>query len=109
MSKERFSAWLIIHTREAVISMMHETSNFNVFIVGTVVTEARVRKILHKLVDEGVLPENWGANEMPIVAKNLTRAVFEDCLKEEPDVVAKVSSFGKVANSIAMKIARDMI
>lgn len=78
-------------------------------IVGTVVTEARVRKILHKLVDEGILPENWGADEMPIVAKNLPRAVFEDCLKEEPDVVAKVSIFGKVANSIAMKIARDMI
>lgn len=30
MSKERFSAWLIIHTREAVVNMMHETSNFNV-------------------------------------------------------------------------------
>lgn len=78
-------------------------------IVGTVVTEARVRKILHKLVDEGILPESWGADEMPIVAKNLPRAVHEDCLKEEPDVVAKVSNFGKVANSIAMKIARDMI
>lgn len=38
-------------------------------IVGTVVTEARVRKILHKLVDEGILSENWGADEMPIVAK----------------------------------------
>ena len=78
-------------------------------IVGTVVTEARVRKILHKLVDEGILPENWGADEMPIVAKNLPRAVFEDCLKEEPDVVAKVGNFGKVANNIAMKIARGMI
>lgn len=32
MSKERFSAWLIIRTREAVVNMMHETSNFNVLL-----------------------------------------------------------------------------
>ena len=70
---------------------------------------ARVVKILHKLVDEGVLPDNWGAESMPIVAKNLTKAVFEDCLKEEPETVAKVDNFGKIANGIAMRIARSMI
>lgn len=78
-------------------------------IAETIVTEARVIKILHKLVDDGVLPDNWGAESMPIVAKNLTKAVFEDCLKEEPETVAKVENFGKVANGIAMRIARSMI
>lgn len=29
MNEERFSAWLIIHTCEAIVNMMHETSNFN--------------------------------------------------------------------------------
>lgn len=75
----------------------------------TIVTEARVVKILHKLIDEGVLPENWGASEMPIVAKNLCKRVFEDCQKEEPETTAKIENFGKVANSICMTIARKFI
>lgn len=75
----------------------------------SIVTEARVTKILHKLVDEGILPENWGAKEMPIVAKNLTRRVFEDCMKEEPEIASQIANFGKVANSICMNIARKFI
>lgn len=75
----------------------------------TIVTEARVNKILNKFVDEGILPENWGATEMPIVAKNLTKAVYEDCLKEEPDIVKQISDFGKTANRICMEVARRKI
>jgi len=75
----------------------------------SIVTEARVTKILHKLVDEGILPENWGAKEMPIVAKNLCKRIFEDCLKEEPEIVSKIENFGKVANSIGMSIAKKFI
>lgn len=75
----------------------------------TIVTEARVNKILLKLVDEGVLPENWGAKEMGIVAKNLPCEVYADCIKEEPEIVKQIDSFGKIANSIAMGIARAKI
>lgn len=75
----------------------------------TIVTEARVNKILLKLVDEGILPENWGAKEMGIVAKNLPREVYADCIKEEPEIVKQIDSFGKIANSIAMGIARAKI
>ena len=75
----------------------------------SIVTEARVTKILHKLVDEGILPENWGAKEMPIVAKNLCGRVFKDCMKEEPETVSQIENFGKVANSICMSIARKFI
>lgn len=46
---------------------------------------------------------------MPIIAKNLTKAVYEDCIKEEPDTVNKISNFGKVANNIAMGIARNVM
>ena len=81
----------------------------NKLLCETIVTEARVTKILHKLIDEGILPENWGASEMPIVAKNLCKRVFEDCLKEEPETTAKIENFGKVANSICMTIARKFI
>lgn len=75
----------------------------------TIVTEARINKILNKFVDEGILPENWGATEMPIIAKNLTKAVYEDCLKEEPDIVKQISDFGKTANRICMEVARRKI
>ena len=84
-------------------------SEENIELCKTIVTEARITKILHKLVDEGILPENWGATEMGIVAKNLTKRVYEDCMKEEPETTAKISNFGKVANSICMGIARSFI
>ena len=75
----------------------------------TIVTEARVAKLLNKFVDEGILPDDWGAKEMSIVAKNLTKAVYEDCVKEESDTVKQIDNFGKVANSIAMQIARNIM
>ena len=75
----------------------------------TIVTEARIAKLLNKFVDEGILPEDWGAKEMPIVAKNLTKAVYEDCVKEESDTVKQIGNFGKVANGIAMQIARNIM
>ena len=75
----------------------------------TIVTEARVTKLLNKFVDEGILPEDWGAKEMPVVAKNLTKAVYEDCVKEESDTVKQIGNFGKVANGIAMQIARNIM
>lgn len=78
-------------------------------IAETIVTRARVEKLLNKFVDEGILPADWGANEMPVIAKNLTKAVYEDCIKEEPETVSKVENFGKTANGIAMKIARDIM
>lgn len=79
----------------------------NKALVETIVTEARVIKLLNKFVDEGILPEDWGAKEMPIVAKNLTKAVYEDCVKEEPETVKAITDFGKVANGITMQIARN--
>lgn len=77
-------------------------------IAETIVTRARVEKLLNKFVDEGILPADWGANEMPVIAKNLTKAVYEDCIKEEPETVSRVENFSKTANGIAMKIARDI-
>nr|DAH71726.1 MAG TPA: hypothetical protein [Caudoviricetes sp.] len=45
---------------------------------------------------------------MPIIAKNLTKAVYEDCVKEEPETVKQIDNFGKVVNGIAMKLARNI-
>lgn len=79
-------------------------------LVESVVTIARVQKILHKLVDENIIPEDWNEKDMKIIAQNLSREVYYDCQKEEPDIVQEVGeSFGKFASSVAMKIARDIL
>lgn len=75
----------------------------------TIVTPARVEKLLNKFVDEGILPEDWSNTEMPIIAKNLTKSIYDDCVKEEPETVKQINNFGKVANSIAMQIAREIM
>lgn len=81
----------------------------NMDLAKTIVTEARVRKILNKLVDEGILRENWDETDMPIVAKNLSKRVIEDCIKEENDTVVQIEGFGKCANKICMPIAKDIV
>ena len=76
----------------------------------TVVTEARVTKLVHKMVDEGIIPESWNEHDMSTIARNIGKAVYYDCVKEEPDVVKQVGAdFGKFANGIAMRIVRNML
>lgn len=57
--------------------------------VNTTVTEARVDKFLHKFVDEGILDENWGIEDMGTILRNLGGAIFDDIIKEESDMLPK--------------------
>ena len=76
----------------------------------TIVTEARVRKLIHKMVDENIIPENWDEHNMKTIAKNIGTAVYYDCVKEEPDTVEQVgSTFGKLASSTAMRIVKSIL
>ena len=85
-----------------------EVINANISLTKTIVTKARVEKMLNKFVDEGIIPENWGLSEMSIIAKNLPKAIYEDCNKEEPDIVSQIENFGKFANKICMQIAKEI-
>jgi len=79
-------------------------------LTASIVTDARVRKLIHKFVDEDLIPEDWDEQHMAIIARNLGKAVYNDCVKEEPDTVREVGQlFGKFASSTAMKIARDIL
>lgn len=72
-------------------------------LTNSVVTTARVRKLLLKLVDENELPENWKELNQKAIMKKLSSAVYYDCVKEEPETVEQVGKeFGKYA-SIAAK------
>ena len=78
--------------------------------VETVVTEARVKKLVHKMVDEGIIPEDWDEHNMSIIAKSIGKEIYYDCLKEEPETVEQVGeSFGKLASGTAMRIVRLML
>lgn len=79
-------------------------------LTNTIVTRARVQKLLHKMIDDGILIEDWSAKEIGIIAKNLGRAIYGDCVKEEPEIVSEIGDgFGKFAASTAMRVAREIL
>lgn len=79
-------------------------------VVESVVTEARIRKLLHKMVDENIIPSSWDEKDMAVIARNVGSEVYYDCLKEEPETVNLVGDqFGKFAASTAMKIVRNIL
>jgi len=54
--------------------------------IKSVLTEARVDKLIHKLVDEGLLIEDYTIENMGEILKKLGSRVFEDIMKEESDL-----------------------
>ena len=77
--------------------------------VKTIVTRRRVEKILEKLVDEGIITENWDEKDLGIISKNITKLVYEDCRKEEPEVVLKNKKFGKICAKVTMGIVKEIL
>lgn len=76
----------------------------------SIVTEARVRKMLHKFVDEGIIPEDWDEKNMSVIAKNIGKEIYYDCQKEEPETVQQIGGlFGKFASSTSMNIVRGIL
>lgn len=79
-------------------------------IVESVVTEARVEKILNKMVDYGVIPEDWNEHDMGVIARNIGKEVYQDCIKEEYDIVEQAGDmFGKLVPLVSMRIVREML
>ncbi len=75
----------------------------------TIVTEQRVKKMLYKLVDEGIIPENFTMQDMKIICRNLPTAVYHDCIKEEIYTVNQIPEFGKYSGAISIKLVKDII
>lgn len=75
----------------------------------TIVTERRVQKLLEKAIDEGRLRADWDEKDLGTIAKFLCKDVYADCVKEEPETVAQIENFGKIAAGIAMKLARGLV
>lgn len=79
-------------------------------IVESIVTRSRVEKEIYKMRDEGILPEKIEPKDMKIVAQNLPKRIYEDCVKEEKkSVMAAGEYFGKMCGSTVMKHAKSII
>lgn len=68
------------------------------------VTKARVDKMLHKLVDEGIIEENFGVEDMKIILQNLGNRIYEDIMKEESDSLPEVYEMQNLRKAIGNKI-----
>lgn len=79
-------------------------------LASTIVTEARVRKLILKLVDEGKLPIELQPKDMGAVMKLLPKMCFDDCLKEEPETVKQLGEYaGKCIAAETAKQARKIV
>ena len=75
-----------------------------------IVTEQRVEKELWKMRDEGILPDKFGMEQMPLVSPVLAKRIYAGCLKEEREAVESCGKmFGKSAGGIAIHLARDIL
>ncbi|WP_211747936.1 RNA ligase family protein [Paenibacillus sp. Marseille-Q4541] len=55
--------------------------------VESVLTKARVEKLIYKLVDENLLDDQFGIEDMGTILKQLGNRVYEDIVKEEREVI----------------------
>lgn len=81
-----------------------------ILLTESIVTYRRVEKELYKMRDEEIVPQEWNEKDMGMIAKLLPRRIYDDCMKEEPDVVLQIGeNFGKFCSSTCMKHARNIV
>lgn len=76
------------------------------------VTNARVDKMLHKLVDEGIIESDFGIEDMRLILSNLGNIIYEDILKEESDSLPEnyeVQALRKAIGSKIPQIVKNII
>lgn len=78
-------------------------------IVSSIVTKRRVKKIIEKLIDEGTIPSDWDEHNLKELSKICPKLVFEDCRKEEPEILQTVENFGKLCAKVTMVQLRELI
>lgn len=81
-----------------------------ILLTESIVTYRRVEKELYKMRDEEIVPQEWNEKDMGMIAKLLPRRIYDDCMKEEADVVLQIGeNFGKFCSSTCMKHARNIV
>lgn len=77
--------------------------------VETIVTQRRVEKTLEKLIDDTLLKPDWDEHDLGYLAKTAPKLVYEDCRKEEPEIVNAIENFGKICAKLTMAYIRNIL
>lgn len=77
-------------------------------IAATVVTDARIRKQLYNMVDEGIISCVDGMNqeEKVVAIKTIGKLIYADCIEEEPEFVV---NFGKDFGKYSFMLSKNYI
>ena len=79
-------------------------------VANMIVTRQRVEKELHKMADEGIIPDKLVPEDMAIIAKVLPKRIYADCLKEEKELVEFAGNFfGRACSAKAMNYAKEIV
>lgn len=70
----------------------------------TFLTKARVEKHIHKMVDEGLLHEIWGIEDIGTILKTIGTPIKEDLIKEESDSLPKEYDEKNLSKSVGKKL-----
>lgn len=82
----------------------------NIELANSIVTEARIKKMILKLIDEGLIPENLTPKDMGLVMKHLPKRIYDDVLKEEMETVKAIGeSASKIISGCVAQLARKII
>lgn len=75
------------------------------------VTEARVRKEINKMIDENILSEDIRPQDMRIIAQNLPKRIYEDIVKEDKEALDVMQNkyLGKAIGTVAMNYAKKIV
>lgn len=100
------------HIKKVLDPQHQEEKNQAEEIANEVVTKARVQKEIHKMIDEGILPEKLQPKDMSVVARNLPKRIYDDIVKEELERISDTIGnqyFGKAVNAVTMNYAKDIV
>jgi hypothetical protein len=79
-------------------------------LANSIVTEARVKKMILKLIDEGLIPENLTPKDMGLIMKNLPKRIYDDVLKEEMETVIAIGeNASKIISTCVAQVARKIV
>lgn len=66
--------------------------------------------MLNNLRDEGIIPNNIEPMHMNIISKTLPKRIFEDCIKEEKEIVESAGKYAsKSCMNLTMKLVKEIL
>lgn len=107
---ESFKETMKVKTPKEIDPEVEAAKKKAIELANSIVTEARVKKILLKLIDENIIPENLTPKDMGLVMKHLPKRVYEDVLKEELETVKAIGeNASKIINTSVAQITRKIV